>query len=141
MFKRFFWLLVTAVIPTLFLSLFTTIHNIIAAENASTVLIDAVLYDGLELSDHDEAVRLRNVSAAAVDIGGWRVNDYITHTTTATFPPGTMLIANQTIWVAWNGTSFARQFGFLPDFEATDSNPSIPNLSGTTWPGFSNTGD
>ena len=64
MFKRFFWLLVTAVIPTLFLSLFTTIHNIIAAENASTVLIDAVLYDGLELSDHDEAVSLRNVSAA-----------------------------------------------------------------------------
>jgi phosphatidylserine/phosphatidylglycerophosphate/cardiolipin synthase-like enzyme len=141
MFKRFFWLLVTAVIPTLFLSLLTTIPHLTAAENASTILIDAVLYDGLEGSDVDEAVRLRNVSTTTVDIGGWRVNDYITHTTTAAFPSGTMLTSGQSIWVTKNGAAFTRQFGFLPDFEATNSNTAIPNLSNTTWPGFSNTGD
>jgi phosphatidylserine/phosphatidylglycerophosphate/cardiolipin synthase-like enzyme len=141
MFKRFFWLLATAVIPTLFLSLFTTIHNITAAENASTVLIDAVLYDGLEASDLDEAVRLWNVSTAVVDISGWRLNDAPDRTTTATFPPGTTLAAGQTIWIAWNGAAFTRQFGFLPNFEVTDSSLDIPNMSGTTWPGFANSGD
>lgn len=141
MFKRFFWLLVTAVIPTLFLSLLTTIPRLTAAENASTVLIDAVLYDGRELNDPDEAVRLWNVSATAVDIGGWRLNDAPDRMTTATFPPGTTLAAGQTIWIAWNGAAFARQFGFSPDFEVADSSPSIPNLTGTTWPGFTNTGD
>lgn len=137
MIKRFFWLLATAVIPTFLLSLFTTLPHLTAAENAATVLIDAVFYDGLETNEPDEAVRLRNVCAEVMDIGSWRLYD---GTSTTTFPPGATLGAGQTIWVTKDSAAFARQFGFLPDFEVTDSNPAIPNLSGT-WPGFANSGD
>lgn len=138
MFKRFFWLLVTAVIPTLFLSLLTTIPNLTAAENASTILIDAVLYDGLELNEPDEAVRLWNVGVSVEDISGWQLNDG--SSSAVTFPLSTTLAAGQTIWVTKDSAAFARQFGFLPDFAVTNSNPTISNLSGT-WPGFANSGD
>ncbi len=137
MLKRFFWLLATAVIPTLLLSLFTTIHNITAAENASTVLIDAVLYDGLELSNRDEAVHLQNVSASVEDISSWQIED---GEYTVTFPSDTILAAGQDIWVTKDSAAFTRQFGFPPNFELVNSNPAIPDLTGT-WPSLADGGD
>lgn len=147
--RRVLWLVVSAVVPTAILIIILTIPNptsaakttlstpIQSGTNASTVIIDAVLYDGLELNDTDEAVRIQNISPAGINIGSWQLYDGVSK---ATIPSGTNIAPGQTIWLARNSASFARQFGFLPDFEVTDSNPSVPDLSGT-WPGFSNTGD
>ncbi len=132
--RRVFWLLITAVLPTTLLLIIATLPS---QAISSTVLIDAVLYDGLETNEPDEAVKLRNVSDSNVDIGEWQLFDGVS---TATIPTNTLLAPDETLWLTKNGAAFARQFGFLPDFEVVDSSLSIPNLSGT-WPGFANSGD
>lgn len=137
MFKRISGLLLTIVIPAVSLFSFTTFSHLSAATNESTVLIDAVLYDGLEYKEPDEAVRLRNVSGTNVDISNWQLYD---GSSKAVIPDGTTLVAGQTIWLTKDSFFFTRQFGFVPDFEVVDSSSAVPNLSGT-WPGFANSGD
>lgn len=95
--------------------------------NSSGVLIDAVLYDGYESNDADEAVALRNISPVTATIGGWQLSDGSTTavitTTNFPIPPG------QVIWLAKDKTAFQRQFGYPPDLVVSN------------WPGFANTGD
>ncbi|HEX6384935.1 MAG TPA: lamin tail domain-containing protein, partial [Anaerolineae bacterium] len=139
MWKRLAWLLLAAVLPLGLLLAGMLEWSLVQAGNrgATTVLIDAVLYDGYELNDADEAVRLRNVSSGSVNVGQWTLSD---GTSTTVLPAGVTLGSGQLIWLARDGVSFRRQFGFLPDYEVTDSSPNVPNLSGT-WPGFANSGD
>lgn len=124
--KRVVYLLATAVFPLLILWITLAPHS---RAGGSAILIDAVYYDGYAASDTDEAVRLINVSATAVDLSNWRLNDG-EDTSYATLPPGTSIAAGATLWLATDAASFTRQFGFAPDV--------IPN---GTWPGYSNTGD
>lgn len=92
-----------------------------------SIVINAVLYDGYELFDADEAVRLRNVGGEMIDLNGWQVSDG--GTTTAVIS-GTLLLApNEAIWLTNDNIAFTRQFGFAADVQLDD------------WPGFANTGD
>ncbi len=100
------------------------------------VLIDAVLYDGLETAEPDEAVRLINLGGSSANLTNWQLSD---GGTTAVFP-NTILAPGQAIWITKEAAAFSRQFGFLPDFEVVETDPAVPNLTGT-WPGFSNSGD
>lgn len=136
MIKRVFFLFLVAGWAALLLLALLRLPAV--AGDEAPVLLDAVLYDGYENGDADEAVRLRNVRGMAVDIGGWQLNDG--ESGTAVIPPGTFLAPGQTLWLAKNGAAFGRQFGFLPDFETTDTLPAVPNLAGV-WPGLSNGGD
>ncbi|MCI0393958.1 MAG: lamin tail domain-containing protein [Chloroflexi bacterium] len=113
------------------------VTTVVAGSGAPAVLIEAVVYDGYQLNEPDEAVRLANVGDGAADLSGWQLND---GSTTAVFPAGVTLSPGQAIWLTKQATDFAAQFGFPPDFEVSESDPSIPNLSGS-WPGYSNTGD
>ncbi|MFZ1401427.1 MAG: lamin tail domain-containing protein [Candidatus Promineifilaceae bacterium] len=132
--KRVVYLLATAVFPLLILWV-TFIPKIRAVSN--TILINAVYYDGFATNDTDEAVQLINVSGTAVDLSNWQLTD---NSSTATLPGGVSLGPNETVWLADEAVSFARQFGFAPDYELTDTDPAVPQLSGS-WPGYSNTGD
>ncbi len=91
------------------------------------IVIDAVLYDGYEYLDADEAVSLRNVGDLAVDLSGWSLGDG--GISEVILPPGTSVQPESEIWVAKSKDAFFRQFGFAPD------------LVVATWPGFANTGD
>ncbi len=135
--KRVMYLLATAVFPLLILWATLAPHS---SAISTSILIDAVYYDGIEdnNSDVDEAVRLINVSETAVDISNWQLNDGAAGTTT--LPSSVNLAPGETIWIANEATGFARQFGFLPDFEASDTHPGVPETTGS-WPGFTNTGD
>lgn len=95
--------------------------------SAAAVVIDAVLPDGYEAADADEAVALRNVSATAVDLGGWQIGDG--GTTRATLPDGVVLPPGASVWVTRDAAAFERQFGHAPDVVVG------------SWPGFANAGD
>ncbi len=103
------------------------------------LLIEAVLYDGYVLDDHDEAVRLVNIGGGPADLTGWQVCDAGSGGSCAILPAAT-LPPGRRIWLAWYGTDFLASFGFPPDYERVDTLPEVPNLSGS-WPGYSNTGD
>jgi phosphatidylserine/phosphatidylglycerophosphate/cardiolipin synthase-like enzyme len=94
---------------------------------SETILIDAVLYDGYEVNDVDEAVALRNTGNENFDLSGWFLKDG--EATDAQLPQGTRLLPGEVIWVAKNEDAFFRQFGFLPDVIVT------------SWPRLANTGD
>ena len=104
------------------------------------ILISAVLYDGYQNGDLDEAVQLTNVGTIPADLGGWYLADDPSGTTGATFPDSAILAPGDSIWCARNGLAFADTFGFKPDYETDDSDPTVPELTGS-WPGFANTGD
>ena len=137
--NRLVWMVLAAVLPLglLLVGMAERSSAQPGGRGATTVVIDAVLYDGYELNDADEAVRLRNVGNAAIDVGQWQLSD---GTSTAVLPAGATLGAGQSAWLAKDSASFGRQFGFLPDYEVTDSNAGVPDLPGT-WPGFANAGD
>ncbi|MEW5986590.1 MAG: lamin tail domain-containing protein [Chloroflexota bacterium] len=103
----------------------------------ANVVIEAVLYDGYETNDADEAVQLRSLAEAVVDLSGWRLSD---GSSEAIFPAGATLAAGEAIWLAWQADVFTRQFGFPPDWEVVETDPAVPNLLGV-WPGFANEGD
>ena len=136
MFKRTVWLLATMILPAILFASFISQTS----ATSTAVLIDAVLYDGLETNDLDEAVRLINVSDTAVDIGGWALNDAM-DTSKLVITGGVSIAPQQTIWLAKDGAAFQRQFGFWPDFEVNDTSPSVPNFASGSWPGYANTGD
>jgi len=92
----------------------------------SLILIDAVLYDGIESGDPDEAVRLWNGGIQPVDLTDWALSD---GGTPKAIPSGLIVAAGDGVWLANDQFAFIRQFGFAPDAVLA------------AWPGFSNSGD
>ena len=102
------------------------------------IILDALLYDGYQENDADEAFRLWNWSACEVDLGDWCVTD---GEGTVCFPSGARLAPGEAIWCAKDALAFHRSFGFLPDWEyGANSSPEVPQMSGKS-PAFGNSGD
>ncbi|MGD9028878.1 MAG: lamin tail domain-containing protein, partial [Anaerolineae bacterium] len=93
------------------------------------MIIEAVLYDGQQYADYDEAVLLLNGGDLCVDLGGWTLCKFgDTDWRCAELPP-VEILPGQRLWLARSGIYFARSFGFDADYV----------LSG--WPRFANPGD
>ena len=110
----------------------------IGSGGPAVVLVDAVLYDGYEPWDADEAVRLINVGGSAVDLDGWTLDDGETAVTT--LPAGLRLTPGQALWIAREAVPFRRQFGFWPAAEVEGESEGVVNAAGR-WPGYANDGD
>lgn len=120
--KRALWLCLSLIAG---LSLIIVWGRALAGADTSGILIDSVLYDGYALDDADEAVRLVNVGAAPVNVGGWRLSD---GTTNAYLPAG-VITPGAGLWLTGDAAAFASQFGHAADVELD------------SWPGFANSGD
>jgi phosphatidylserine/phosphatidylglycerophosphate/cardiolipin synthase-like enzyme len=132
MLQRLTWLGGATIFPLILLAAWLQQFHpfqaqVFSAAVSNTILIDAVLYDGYEKNDVDEAVALRNIGNEDVDLSGWLLKDG--EPTDAKLPQGTQLLPGEIIWVAKNKDAFFRQFGFLPDVIVT------------TWPILANLGD
>lgn len=116
----------------------TTVGAAEEPEAEPQVLISAVLYDGYQSGDPDEAVQLANTGTAPADLKDWRLCDEGTGGACAILP-STILSAGQRIWLANWASDFYTSFGFLPDL-AVHPVATVGSLSGS-WPGYANTGD
>ncbi len=126
--KRVYSLFISVIISLeLIITAVATFHAAAGTLTTQSILIDAILYDGYELFDADEAVRLRNVGDETVDLNGWQLSDG--GTTTAVILTNLPLDPNQAVWLTNDNTAFARQFGFAAALQLD------------TWPGFANAGD
>jgi len=89
----------------------------VGAAGESQVLISAVLYDGYQSGDPDEAVQLVNAGTAPVDLKGWELcKDTGSALDCRTLPPA-VLSPTARIWLARKAVSFTTSFGFPPDYE------------------------
>jgi phosphatidylserine/phosphatidylglycerophosphate/cardiolipin synthase-like enzyme len=100
------------------------------------IRLAALYYDSETTNEPDEAFRLWNISDAPVDLAGYGVGD---GRRTVTFPAMT-LAARTGLWCSGDALAFSRSYGFSPACEyGADSDPQVPNLSGTALR-FANTG-
>ena len=114
-------------------------RTLVTDSRNAQVLITAVLYDGYQYGDSDEAVELVNLGTVDADLTNWRLCDDATEGACAVLPVAT-LAAGDRLWLARKAVSFTTSFGFPPGFEAIDTSPDIADLGGT-WPQYANSGD
>lgn len=120
-------------------------HGVVAkppaqsGDTPANVLISAVYPDGYTPStEYDEAFRLTNVFTSTVTLTEtWRVRDASGRT--AVFSGTTVIGPGQSLWCARRAVDFARYFGFKPDLEWENSDPAVPDMSGSILQ-FSNAG-
>ena len=77
---------------------------------AQSVLINEIFYDPPDNTQPIEFVELHNPGAAAVNIGGWRLEDGVLFTA----PAGTTIPAGGYFVIAENAAAFQARFGFAP---------------------------
>ena len=102
------------------------------------LLISALYYDTYIANEPDEAFQIYNPLPAAVSLAGWKVT---AGTRTVTFPQGITLNGNAKLWCARRAANFRQTFGTASACEyGGDSDPAVPDLTGSTMLTFSNTG-
>ena len=96
-----------------------------------SVLISEVMYDPAIPETDGEWIELYNPGDYPYDLSGHKLGDeedkgegegmYL-------FPGGTTLDPHATMVVAYRAFEFYSSFGFFPDFELVNTNPSVPEL-------------
>jgi len=95
------------------------------------VIIEGLLYDGLQISDQDEAVLLFNGGYQSVNLQGWQLCKLGTLDWTCADLPALEIGPRERLWLGRSMIPFARSFGFeLAERQVLAS-----------WPPLSNTGD
>jgi phosphatidylserine/phosphatidylglycerophosphate/cardiolipin synthase-like enzyme len=93
------------------------------------VVIEAVLYDGVQLYDYDEAALLLNGADGPIDLAGWQLCKWGTSDWVCARLPARLLASGERIWLARSASGFANSFGHQPDHVLS------------SWPAFHNSGD
>lgn len=101
--------------------------------------IAALLYDGYQDNDRDEALQLINVGDAPADLGGWKICDAGSGGSCATILSGTLGV-HESAWLAFWASDFYTSSGFYPAYAVRGLAPGVSALSGA-WPGYANAGD
>lgn len=87
-----------------------------------------------------EAVALLNQSNFTIDIASWCLDDRLDSTTRVCFPPGTIILPGDALWLAENASGFATAWGFDADWAAVAITRAVQPLEGA-WPGFTDDGE
>ncbi len=99
------------------------------------LVISEVLYNEIGSDTNGEWLEIFNSGPAAIDLTNYKIGDEETSgASSATegmfqFPAGATIPAGGVQLIAVQGSLFATQNGFKPDYEVVDSDPAIPNLS------------
>jgi hypothetical protein len=94
-------------------------------------LIGEVMYDHDSAGDDGEWIALYNAGDFTVDLSGYKLGDEETqggHEGMYAFPDGNTLGPRQVILIASKAAIFYALYGFLPAFELTNTDLSVPEL-------------
>jgi hypothetical protein len=93
-------------------------------------VIAAAHIDSALTGEPDEAILLWNLDSVERPLAGWRLR---ANGRTATFPVTSTITlpAAGGIWCTKTATSFQLSFGFAPACEWSESDPDVPNLTGS----------
>lgn len=113
------------------------------------LLITEVLYDPVGAEPDGEWIELYNPTESSIDLSNFKVGDEEQKGGTEgmlQFPNGVSIAAGQVIVIANKATAFYSTYGFKPDYEMSENDPTVPNMikysawaSGTV--ALNNTGD
>ena len=109
---------------------------------AGNVVINEILSDSFDEPD-GEWIELYNPTESEVNLSNWKISDDpgMAGEGTWTFPSNASISAKSYIVVANRAGAFFAVYGFNPDFEAYESNASVPNMMRSGNLQFANSGD
>jgi hypothetical protein len=99
--------------------------------SSSTLLISEVLYDAPGTDEDEEWIEIYNPTAAAIDLSGYKIGDEEEQGEGEgmyQFPPEVSIPSTGVIVIALKATGFYALYGFNPDYEVTDTDPSVPDM-------------
>ncbi|HJS29697.1 MAG TPA: lamin tail domain-containing protein [Anaerolineales bacterium] len=113
------------------------------------LLISEVFYDTPGSDPDEEWLEIYNPTSEEVDLSGYKIGDEETAgggEGMLQFPSGAGIAPGGRVIVALQAVGFSALYGFNPDFEMEDSDPSVPDMAEySTWGSgpiaMSNTGD
>ena len=107
---------------------------------AAALLIGEVLYNEVGSNTGGEWIEIYNNGAAAIDLSNYKIGDEETQSATSAtegmfqFPLGASIGAGAVQIVAVDASVFQTNYGFLPTYEVTGADASVPNLTlYTAW--------
>ena len=117
-------LLTLALLPALYLSL-------PIRASSSTLLISEVFYDAPGTDEDEEWIEIYNPTASAIDLSAYKIGDEEEQSGSEgmyQFPPEASIPPGGVIVIALKATGFYALYGFNPDYEVTDTDPSVPDM-------------
>jgi hypothetical protein len=99
--------------------------------SSPTLLISEVLYDTPGADEDEEWIEIYNPTASTVDLCDYKIGDeeerdggegMYQFPSEASVPPAGVVV------IALKATGFYALYGFNPDYEVTDTDPSIPDM-------------
>jgi hypothetical protein len=90
-----------------------------------------VLYDPSIQEPDGEWIEIYNAGGRWVDLSTYNLGDEETQGGSEgmfRFPSGSRIVPGQVVIVANRASTFAGVYGFLPDYELVDTDPSVPNM-------------
>ncbi len=113
------------------------------------VLVISEVYFNPVTEPDEEWVEIYNPGAASILLDGFKIGDEETQgggEGMYLFPMGVSIPAGEALVIANDATAFFALYGFNPDFELIDNDPSVPNMTKyTAWAtgsvSLSNSGD
>ncbi|RMF32277.1 MAG: lamin tail domain-containing protein, partial [Chloroflexi bacterium] len=108
------------------------------ADGTTPLLISEVLYDPPGTEPDEEWIEVYNRSNATVDLSGYKVGDDEKVSGGAEgmmqFPAGSSIGPGEAVIVANKATAFSAVYGFNPDYEMNDTDPTVPDMTKyTAW--------
>ena len=100
--------------------------------SSSSLLISEVFYDAPGTDEDEEWIEIYNPTASAIDLSAYKIGDeeeqgkgegMYQFPSEASIPPGGVIV------IALKATGFYALYGFNPDYEVTDTDPSVPDMS------------
>jgi hypothetical protein len=101
----------------------------------AALVISEVLFNELGSNTLGEWLEIYNNGASAIDLSSYKIGDEETQgATSATegmfqFPSGASILPGQVQVVAVDANVFSASYGFLPAYEVSGSNATVPNLT------------
>ena len=105
--------------------------------SSPTLLISEVFYDTPGTDEDEEWIEIYNPTASAIDLSVYKIGDEEEQGKGEgmyQFPPETSIPPTGVIVIALKATGFYALYGFNPDYEVTDTEPSVPDMiKYSTW--------
>jgi hypothetical protein len=101
----------------------------------AALVISEVLFNELGSNTLGEWLEIYNNGAAAIDLSSYKIGDEETQSATSTtegmfqFPSGATILPGQVQVIAVDANVFSTSYGFLPTYEVSGANATVPNLS------------
>ncbi|UCE18996.1 MAG: ExeM/NucH family extracellular endonuclease [Gemmatimonadota bacterium] len=102
----------------------------VRAESSTLVISEVYYYARTE--PEEEWVEVYNLGETAIDLTNYKVGDEETRGRgegMVQFPSGATIESGQVIVIANKATAFFDLYGFNPDYEMSDSDPAVPNMT------------